>query len=178
MLDDPERDSWLPAYRVFELLEVPPDAEVMDYGAGTGVLAIALARLRPDVFVYAVDEQAEMLAMMQTKLDERLTENVLPMTPAEAPPLHGRIDRLLAVNVLHELGDAALASLRPYLAPGGGALFIDWNASVERPVGPRADHVYSPEEAAAKLSAAGFEPVAVGAFPYHYAYRCTAKVTE
>ena len=113
-----------------------------------------------------------MLAMMQVKLDERLTENVLPMQPGEAPPLHGRIDRLLAVNVLHELGDAPLADLAAYLAPGGTALFIDWDAAIERPVGPSGDHVYSAKEAAEKLRAAGFEAASVGAFPYHYAYRC------
>ena len=173
VLDDPERDTWLPTYRIFQLLDVPPEAEVMDYGAGSGVVAIALARSRPDVFVYAIDEQAEMLAIMQAKLDERLTENVLPMRPDEAPPLHGRIDRLLAVNVLHEMGDVPVASLAPYLSADGTALFIDWNAAVERPVGPPSDHVYSAEEAAAKLRTAGFDPVAVGAFPYHFAFRCT-----
>ena len=78
---------------------------------------------------------------------------------------------MLALNVLHELGDEALRSLRALLKPDGSALLIDWNAHVERPAGPPADHVYSPAEARARLEKLGFQIELDRLFPYHYAFR-------
>lgn len=80
----------------------------------------------------------------------------------------GKIDRALALNVLHELGDEALRSVKRLLKPGGLALFIDWNAEVERPAGPPADHVYSPAEGRQRLEQAGFKIRGEKLFPFHY----------
>ena len=54
----------------------------------------------------------------------------------------GGVERVFALNVLHELGDDALRVLVGLLRPEGVALVVDWNADVERAVGPPNDHVY------------------------------------
>jgi SAM-dependent methyltransferase len=167
-LDDPERLRYLPAAAVLELLDIPPGGCVVDYGTGTGTYAIAIARLRADLRIVALDEQPEMLALLRSKLEAEPAPNVEPFCTAHHPFCEPA-DRVLAINVLHELGDAALHEIRALLDDDGSALFIDWNAEVERPVGPPRDHVYTLAEARARLERNGFRITGERSFPYHYA---------
>ncbi|MBV8150045.1 MAG: methyltransferase domain-containing protein [Candidatus Eremiobacteraeota bacterium] len=168
-LDDPERFSYLPPDEVLAFLDPPRDGSVVDFGTGTGTYAIEVARRRPDLRILALDEQPEMLALLRAKLDAAPVANVEPAGSDAVPAWLGRADRVLAINVLHEVGDAALAELAALLAAGGRAAFFDWNADVERPVGPPRDHVYDPSEARARLEAHGFRVLSERLFPYHYA---------
>lgn len=170
-LDDPSRFEYLPVEAVAQLLNVPPNGRVLDYGTGTGTYAIELARLRPDIEVTALDEQPAMLERLRAKPEAAALSNLKPLLVSERARLYGQIDRVLALNVLHELGDEALPSLRSLLKPGGVAVFVDWNAEVDRPAGPPADHVYSPAEARARLVRLGFQIESERLFPYHYAFR-------
>jgi SAM-dependent methyltransferase len=172
-LDDPDRFSYLPPKAVLELLDIPPGGCIVDYGTGTGTYAIAIARLRPDLRIVALDEQPEMLGLLRAKLEAEPAPNVEPFCTAQHP-FGERADRVLAINVLHEAGDAALGEIRALLDEDGSALFIDWNAEVERPVGPPRDHVYSPAEARARLEQSGFRVSAERNFRYHYAMLATS----
>jgi len=170
-LDDPQRLVYLPPARIAELLNVRQGI-VLDFGAGTGSYALPLARLLPHVEILALDEQPEMLALLRAKLAADPHDNVKPIVPGELASLAGRVDRLLAINVLHEIGDRDLQSIPPLLAPHGEALFIDWNADVDRPVGPPPDHVYGVADATARLKRFGFATETVELFAYHYAIVC------
>ena len=170
-LDDPARFKYLPPAEVLSFLDIPPKGRVMDFGTGTGTYAIEIARLRPDVEIYAVDEMPEMLERVRSKVEASGLPNLKSMLAGEIGPLENSIDRVLALNVLHELGDRAMRVLAGLLAPGGAAAFIDWNAEVDRPHGPPADHVYSPAEARARLERLGFKIERLRMFPYHYAFR-------
>lgn len=167
-LDDPARFEYLPVSEVAALLDVPQGGLLVDFGTGTGAYARELALLRPDVTVVAFDEQPEMLALLEKKSP---LPNLRPTLSSE--PYAGRADRVLALNVLHELGDEALRSSAGLLKPGGKAVFIDWNAEVERPIGPPRDHVYSPSEAKARLSSLGWRVDGERTFRWHYAYLCS-----
>lgn len=167
-LDDPARFEYLPPEEVIKILNPPRGGKVLDFGTGTGAYAFKLARLRPDVEVIALDEQPEMLGLLRAKPVAKELRNVKPVLPAEVAAYKGKIDRVMALNVLHELGDEALRDLKGLLKPDGAALFIDWNGAVERPAGPPADHVYSPAEGRNRLEQMGFEIKAEGSFPYHY----------
>lgn len=170
-LDDPARFDYLPPQDVAGLLDAPSGARVLDFGTGTGTYAIELARLRPDVEVIALDEQAAMLDLLRKKPAAAVLANLKPILTDQVADFAGRIDRVLALNVLHELGDEALKSVRAMLKPGGSALLIDWNADVDRPVGPPRDHVYSPAEGCARLEAMGFQVKNERPFSYHYVLR-------
>jgi SAM-dependent methyltransferase len=170
-LDDPSRFDYLPPAEVAAFLDMPPNSHLVDFGAGTGAYAIELARLRPDVEVIALDELPEMLDRLRRKPAAAGLENLKPLLAGETAPFEHKIDRLLALNVLHELGDRALASLAALLKPQGAAVFIDWNAEVDRPHGPPADHVYSPAEARMRLESLGFRIESERLFSYHYAFR-------
>ncbi len=168
-LDDPARFEYVPPAALLALLDLAEGATLVDFGAGTGAYAIEIARARPAAFVYALDESEAMLAYLREKLTKSDVANVTPIEPAELAQLKGRVDRVLALNVLHELGDASLAELRGLLASGGKALVVDWNADAERPHGPPREHVYGVEEARRRLRESGLIDIGVSSFPYHYA---------
>jgi SAM-dependent methyltransferase len=170
VLDDTERFSYLPPAEIITLLDLPPNGTLVDFGTGTATYALEIARARPDVHVYALDEQDAMLEKARAKIAASGLANVQAIDPSGARRLHGAADRVLALNVLHELGDDALHGVRALLATDGKALFVDWNAAADRDVGPPRDHVYDPGEARTRLVRAGFavsEPSQ--RFPYHYA---------
>ncbi|NNN04752.1 MAG: class I SAM-dependent methyltransferase [Elusimicrobia bacterium] len=157
-LDDPARFRILPPEEVLGLLDAPHGGLVVDFGTGTGAYALALAALRPDLRVAALDEQPAMLDYLKAKLAGRPVAGVEPVlsgTPAAAA-LAGRADRVLALNVLHELGDKALGQAAALLKPDGRVLFVDWNSQSESGEGPPRNHVYSPDEGAARVENFGF----------------------
>lgn len=170
-LDDVSRFDYLPPEKVFDLLDPPSAGLVIDFGAGTGTYAIRLARARPDVTVIAMDEQPEMLDRLRAKPEAQRLDNLRAVLPNELEAFRGHADRVLAMNVLHELGDDALGQVRSLLRAGGFALCVDWNAEVDRPVGPPKDHVYAPQEAVGRLERFGFSAEQIASFPYHYALR-------
>jgi ubiquinone/menaquinone biosynthesis C-methylase UbiE len=172
-LDDPARFAYLPVADVVALLDPPNGSTLADFGTGTGTYAIEIARVRPDLRIVAIDEQPEMLDLLRDKLKKEALANVQPMGSDALPVLHGRVERVLAINVLHELGDAALRELRRLLREDGKVVFVDWNAEVNRPVGPPREHVYAPNEARSRLEATHFRINAQRLFPYQYALVAT-----
>ncbi|MGH7707331.1 MAG: class I SAM-dependent methyltransferase [Vulcanimicrobiaceae bacterium] len=169
-LDDPAREGWLPTARLIALLDVRAGMTVIDFGAGTGAVALPLARAHPGATIVALDEQPAMLERLRERAGAQMRGNLRTIAPSEIDAFRGRCERVLAVNVLHELGDAALAELVDLLAPDGFALVVDWSADVERSVGPPRDHVYRPEEAHARLERLGLQVTElVAEFPNHYA---------
>ncbi|MGO8970690.1 MAG: class I SAM-dependent methyltransferase [Myxococcaceae bacterium] len=177
VLDERERFETLPPAEVFALLDAPRGGTVVDFGTGTGTYAIELARSRPDVRVIALDEQPEMLERLHAKLAEHPVKNAEPLlAPSpESRALAGQADRVLGLNVLHELGDEALRQVGALLKPGATAVFIDWNAEVSRTVGPPREHVYRPSEAVARLEGSGFDVLRQWLFPLHYGFVCRRK---
>ncbi len=172
VLDDPSRFIYLPAELVLDLLDAPENARIVDFGTGTGAYAVALAQRRPDLEIVALDEQPQMLDLLRAKLNARPQPSV---ELADDPrPLEGTADRVLALNVLHELGDEALAELSKLVKPGGYALFIDWNADADRPVGPPNDHVYTLDEAEARVRASGLNVMWSQTLAYHFAIAASA----
>ena len=175
LLDDPARFEYLDPGEVEKLLNAPSGAVVVDFGTGTGTYALELARRRPDVEVMALDEQPEMLALLRAKPGAASLANLRAVLPSEISGLSAFADRVMALNVLHEASGEALDSLRTMLKPDGFALWIDWNAALERPVGPPRDHVYSPEEGRARLEAFGFRIDRELQFRFHYGFIAVAR---
>ena len=168
LLDDPARFEYLPVAEIIALLDPPTHGVVIDFGAGTGAYAIPLAQSRGDLTVIALDEQPEMLALLIAKPAASQLRNLKPTPTDDLASLRSVADRVLALNVLHELGDDALKGLKDLLKPAGFAAFIDWNAEVERPIGPPRDHVYSERDAAMRLEQFGLACELRPALRYHY----------
>ncbi len=169
LLDDPARFEYLPPDEVFAMLAAPTGGRVVDFGTGTGAYAIELAQRRPDLEVIALDEQQRMLDLLRAKPTARGLANLSSIHTSEIARLRGTADRVLALNVLHEVGDEALGTMAALLKPNGSVLVVDWNAGVERPVGPPRDHVYTAAEARERMERVDLRIEREGTFKYHYA---------
>lgn len=174
LLDDRSRFEYLPPDEIFNMLTAPAGGRVVDFGAGTGTYAVELARSRPDLEVIALDEQQEMLHLLRAKPAAQRLSNLSAVHTDEITTLNGTADRVLALNVLHEVGDEALRAMAVLLKPSGTVLVVDWNAGVERPVGPPRDHVYTAAEARERMERMGLRIEGERIFKYHYslAARC------
>ncbi len=175
MLDDPERLEALPPQTLFSLLDAPAGARVVDFGAGTGTYAIELARQRSDLDVVALDAEPRMLDLLRAKPAAAALANLRPVSSEALPSLRGTAERVLAINVLHELDDDAMRDLVGLLKAGGKALFADWRGDIDRPTGPPRDKVYTPAEARERLARFSLEIEAETLLVYHYAIVASLK---
>ncbi len=171
LLDDPERFEYLPPARIIAMLDAPRAGVVVDFGAGTGAYAIPLAEARPDLTVIALDEQPRMLDLLRAKPAAGRLGNLKPLHTDQIDTLARSADRILVVNVLHELGDEAMRQLIGLLKPGGSILIVDWEAGVERPVGPPRDHTYTAADAAKRLDGFGLRVEPLASLRYHFVMR-------
>ena len=170
VLDDDERESWFARDDVVRLIDAGRGATIVDFGTGTGRYAIALAQQRPDVRVLAYDVQPEMLAIVRARIAELHLMNLTACSRLDDEIA----DIVLAANVLHEIGDVEIVALAKATKRDGAALVVDWEAAIERPTGPPADHVHTVAEARERLLRNGFtsvEPILAPQFPYHYVLR-------
>lgn len=156
-----------------DLLALRGSEIVIDYGAGTGRVSLAVAARLPQGRVIALDESPEMLRRLRTRVAGR--DNVEVMTIAEnhVPLPDASVDRILAINLLHEIrGESALAEMHRLLKADGILLVVDWDRERPSEPGPPARHRYDEAEADQELAAAGFlsEPVETN-LPYHFVLR-------
>ena len=162
--DDPRRVKL--AESIFAALEraVPLRAEwtALDYGAGTGLLALALAaRVRR---VLAVDASAGMLAVLAEKARAGGCANVAGLRAdfaTDALPA-GPFDLVVSAMTLHHVADVAglLRKFFALLAPGGRIALADLDTEDGSFHGPDAPgvhhHGFDRAALARQLAAAGF----------------------
>ena len=162
--DDPRRRKL--AESIFAALEqaVPLRAEwtALDYGAGTGLLALALAaRVRR---VLAVDSSAGMLAVLAQKARAGGCANVetLQADFSKDPLPPGPFDLVASAMTLHHVADVdgLLGKFFALLAPGGRIALADLDAedgSFHGADAPGVHHLGFDRAALARqLAAAGF----------------------
>jgi ubiquinone/menaquinone biosynthesis C-methylase UbiE len=158
-LDQPERQQILPSDRLVDLLALQGYETVVDYGAGSGVVAVVVAERLSNGIVHAVDESLEMVEHLTERLDGAGLQNIAThLIKDNSVDLEsGSVDRVLAVNLLHEvIGEEALSEMRRLLKPDGFLLVADWRSDVPREMGPPAEVSLSPQEGRALLEEAGF----------------------
>ena len=132
----------LPNGRVVSLLDLRGNETVVDYGAGSGVLTVPVAKKLPGGTVYAVEENPEMMRLLEQRLSEYDPGNVYlhPIEDNNVALADRCVDRVLAVNLLHEVvGEKALSEMRRLLKTDGFLLAVDWRPDVEREMGPPPD---------------------------------------
>jgi len=120
---------WRPALASAVVAGLQPGGVVVDIGAGTGTLAIALAAARPDAEVVAVDGDPEVRALAARKPGAERVDWRDGLA-ASLPLGDGSADRVVMSLLLHHLGPdgkrAALTEARRVLRPGGSLHLADW----------------------------------------------------
>ena len=173
VLDDPERERWLPTERIVALLDARDGMNVLDYGAGTGRYTTAIARARPGANVTAFDIAPRMLEIVGERAAREGLQNVRTAGPDPSSVPGGAFDRAVGVHLLHEIDDEHVRQIYHALKPGGSLLVVDWDAEIARDFGPPPEHVHSQREALERLQRAGFTTTLLESpdFPYHFAIR-------
>jgi len=163
-LDDPARKEWLQPAEVLGALTLHAGQTAADVGAGTGYFSLPLAEaVGPEGKVYAVDAQAEMLSLLNQKLDEAALFNI-ELIHAEAAQTGlpaSCCSLFFLANVWHEIEDqiAVLGEAKRVLKLGGRIAILDWRTDVEPEHGPPLVHRVDPSRAIESLRSAGFEQV-------------------
>lgn len=130
-LERPEREEEERLSLLVKGLKIEPGITVADIGAGSGVIAVLLAKaVGPEGTVLAVDIQQEMLDALQDKcklLNVENIEGVLGTT--QSPRLAaGTVDLVVLVDVYHEFDFPyeMLNEITKSLKPGGRVAFVEY----------------------------------------------------
>lgn len=115
---------------ITDAVPLRPDMQVLDFGAGTGLLTFALAPLV--AHVTALDASREMVRVLEAKTHAARLDTIVPLHAdiAAAPLPTGRFDLAVSAMVLHHLSDVpgVLQRLRAALCPGGWIALADLDA--------------------------------------------------
>ncbi len=145
-LRDEQRMAIQPAGELIGRMSPHPDEICADLGSGTGYIAVPLARSTSKVI--ALDVQREMLEALLDHADGQ--ENIEPVIAdvARLPLADASVDRVVLVNVLHEVENAErmIDCVNKALKPGGRISVVDFP---RRPtaMGPPVEERIEPDDA-------------------------------
>ncbi len=160
-LERPERESEEAPDKALDELRIRPGMTVADVGAGTGYMAMRMARrVGSTGKVYANDLQADMLSRLRTNAQQEKISNVETVLGTETDPKlpAGQIDLILLVDVYHEFSQpqAMLDRMRESLKPDGRLVLLEYRK--EDPKVPiRPEHKMSVAEVKTEVEAEGYK---------------------
>ena len=116
-----------------------------------------------------------MLGHLRMRLDADANVDVVQVADDAAPLPDGAADRVLAVNLLHEVrGERAIDEMRRLVARDGFVLVVDWERGRPHDAGPPDELLYDAAEATAVLADAGLRArPAPLELPFHFALIAT-----
>ena len=158
-LNRPEREAEENSLKLLKNMDIKPGDTIADIGAGSGYHAFKIASLDTDVFVYAVDIQDEMLAVMDYRIENLEIDNIAVVKGSEKSVNlpENSVDKILMVDVYHEFSypKEMIASIKKALRPNGTIYLIEYRAE-DMSVPIKEVHKMSEKQAVKELEAAGF----------------------
>ena len=170
VFDDPARDAWQKPDEIIRALALKPDAVVADIGAGTGYLAVRVARAAPKGRVYGVDLEQDMVRYLAERAKREKLDNLVAIagTP-DSPRLPAAVDLAILLDVYHHIDDREryFRALAEKLKPGGRIAVIDFLP--DAPMGPPRSARVPAAEVQREFAAAGYHFVQKHEFlPHQY----------
>lgn len=159
-LETPERMARLDPPAMIARLDLREGAHVADFGSGTGVFTLELAKaVGPTGRVFALDGSPEMLQVLGTKGLPAWVRTMQADLGHDLPLPEGSLDACLMALVLHEVTPHAdvLARMHHHLRHGGTVAIVEWRDDATGPGGPEAAHRIGADALRGMLTAAGFE---------------------
>ncbi len=158
-LDRPEREAEENTSTLLKNMNIQPEDEIADIGAGSGYHVFQMAPLANRGTIYAVDIQDEMLAAIKERKESVGIENVTLVkgsTQGVNLPANS-VDKVLLVDVYHEFEFPAemIASIKSALRPDGSLYLIEYRGEDPR-VPIKKVHKMTEKQAALEMEAAGF----------------------
>jgi len=157
--DDPERDKWQMPDRIIAALALRPTDLVADIGAGTGYLAVRIARQFGSGTVFAVDVEPKMVEHLAQRAKTAGVTNLRAIAGTETSAnLPQKVDVVVLLNVYHHLSGRPdyFKRLQSSLKPGARVAIIEY-----RPESPRGapKHFRLPaSQIEAEMKSAGYQP--------------------
>ncbi len=159
-LNRPEREEEENSVKLLKNMDIKPGDTIADIGAGSGYHVFKMASLDTDVFVYAVDIQDEMLAVMDYRIENLEIDNVAVVKGSEQSVNlpENSVDKVLMVDVYHEFSypKEMLSSIKKALRPGGKIYLIEYRAE-DANVPIKKVHKMTEKQAVKELEASGFK---------------------
>lgn len=155
--DDPERDKWQKPDQIIAALGLKPTDRVADIGAGTGYLAVRLARHLAAGTVYAVDIEREMVRHLAERAKANGIANLRAVTAtATSANLPEKVDVAVLLNVYHHISGRPdyFKRLQSSMKPGGRVAIIEYR--LDSPVGAPKHFRLAPSQIEAEMNAAGY----------------------
>lgn len=157
VFDDPARDAWQKPDEIIRSLALQPDAAIADIGAGTGYLAVRMARAVPKGRVYGVDLEPDMVRYLGKRAQHEKLANLVAIQGApDSPRLPAAVDLIVMLDVYHHVDNrvAYFRALAEKLKPGGRVAIIDFLP--DAPMGPPRSARVPSAEVERELAAAGY----------------------
>lgn len=150
---------------------------IADFGAGSGFVARAAAKLASLGQVFAIEINRDMVSRISREASELHLNNIHPLwgdveIPNGSTLAAESVDLVILSNILFQLDDKAgcIKEVHRVLRPGGRALVMDWSESFGG-MGPAPHHVFSKDRAIELFSRNQFSVLseAIKAGEHHYA---------
>jgi ubiquinone/menaquinone biosynthesis C-methylase UbiE len=159
-LERPQREQQERTDKLVELLDLKPTDYVADIGAGSGYFSFRLSKLVPKGYVFAVDIQPEMLAIIKDRIATGEGDNVVPVHGSTAGPRlkENTIDLMLLVDAYHEFALPREMGLSMFksLKPGGLIALVEYRAE-DSSIPIKELHKMTEAQARKEMSAAGLK---------------------
>jgi ubiquinone/menaquinone biosynthesis C-methylase UbiE len=159
-LDRPEREKEENTSKLLKNMNIQLEDSVADIGAGSGYHVFKIAPAAKNGFVYAVDIQDEMLAVMDYRIDTSKIDNVGVVKGSEKSVnlAVNSVDKVLMVDVYHEFSypKEMIASIKKALRAHGKVYLIEYRAE-DAKVPIKEVHKMSEKQAVKEFKAAGFK---------------------
>lgn len=173
LFENAERDEWQNPTLVIRLMGMEKGQKVAGIGDGTLYFMRRLSlKVKDPGAVYAVDDDAELLAYLESLEDLSPYDNVITVLADSKDPRlpKGELDRVLIVNSWHAITNRKdyMRKLAAALKPTGRLVIIDWHAG-EAAIGPPADVRLGRDQVVEELEKGGWSLVTESvALPYQY----------